>query len=401
MKAHDVVRFAVQATARHRLRTALLVLAMAIGVGSVILLTALGEGARRYVVREFEALGSQLLVVLPGRSETRGGAPPLLGETPRDLTLDDALALERSALVRRVAPIAVGAAPASRGALEREATVLGTTAAFLGVRRLGLARGRFLPVMDPRRALPVCVLGARLRDELFGPEKALGQWVRLGDRRFRVVGVLEARGQSLGTDLGEVAIVPVASAQALFDTASLFRVLVEARSREDLPAAERHVLATLRERHEGEEDVTVITQEAVVGTFDRILGTLTLAVGGIAGISLAVAGILIMNVTLVAVSQRTAEIGLLKALGATSATVRNLFLAEAAVLAGVGALAGLAAGAAGIAAGRTLYPAFPLAAPAWAVVASLVVAVGTGLAFAVVPARRAARLDPVRALEGR
>lgn len=400
MRPLDLLIFALQAVTRHRLRAGLILLAMAIGVAAVIALTALGEGARRYVTGEFAALGTNLLIVLPGRNETRGGHPPLLGETPRDLTLDDALALTRSRLIRRSAPLMVGAATVSYGARAREVSILGSTADFKEVRHVTLAQGRFLPVMDPGRASPVCVLGGKVRDELFGAERALGSWVRIGDRRFRVIGVLTSTGQSLGTDLDDTAIIPVASAQNLFNRASLFRILVEVQRREDLGQAERVVLNTIRERHEGEEDVTVITQGAVLATFDNILRTLTLAVAGIGAISLIVAGILIMNVTLVSVSQRTREIGLLKALGATPSTIRSIFLGEAALLASFGAGFGWLIGQTGVWIGRALYPDFPLAAPLWAIIAGLGVALGTGLVFALLPARRAARLDPVQALAG-
>src|SRR5512143_620957 len=168
----------------------LMLIAMSIGVASVIVLASLGEGARRYVVGEFASLGTNLLIVLPGRNETTGGAPPLLSETPRDLTLDDAMALLRSRHVRLVAPINVGAAAISYGGLDRDAVIMGATASLLPVRHMQLAQGHFLPEMDAERAAPVCVIGAKIRDELFGTQPALGQWVRIGDRRFRVIGVL-------------------------------------------------------------------------------------------------------------------------------------------------------------------------------------------------------------------
>jgi len=401
MRPLDLLDFALKTVTRYRLRTGLLLAAMAIGVAAVILLTALGEGARRYVANQFSALGTHLLIVLPGRNETRGGQPPMLGETPRDLTIDDALALTRSRLIRRLAPLVVGSATVSFAGRSRETNILGSTAELLAVRHLELAQGQFLPALDPRRAAPVCVLGNQVRDELFGPEPAVGRWLRIGDRRFRVIGVLAPKGQSLGTDVDNTAIIPLASAQNLFNTASLFRVLVEVDRREDTARAQQAILTLIRARHEGEDDITVITQDAVLATFDKILRTLTLAVGGIAAISLVVAGILIMNVMLVSVTQRTQEIGLLKALGTTPRTIRGIFLGEAAILACWGAGAGLVIGAAGVGVGRFLYPTFPLAPPWWAVLAALGVSIGTALLFAVLPARRAACLDPVQALAGR
>jgi putative ABC transport system permease protein len=229
----------------------------------------------------------------------------------------------------------------------------------------------------------------------------VGKLIRIGDRRFRVTGVLASEGMSLGFNTDEIVIVPVASAQVLFNTNSLLRVLVEARSREEIQTAKRHVEALLRARHEGERDVTVVTQDAVLATFDRILRALTLAVGGIAGISLSVAGILIMNVMLIAVSQRRQEIGLLKAVGATSRQVRTLFLIEALLLALLGALLGLVLGVLGTWGIRQLYPILPVFAPAWAVLAALLTAAITSVVFTLLPARRAARLDPVLALSRR
>lgn len=401
MHVDDVLRFVLRALRGYPVRTALMLLAMAIGVAAVVILTSLGEGARRFVVGEFAALGTHLLIVLPGRSETTGGPPPLLGETPRDLTIDDALALERLRSVRRVAPISVGSAAVSWGRRDRESIVLGSTADFLDIRHLSMGQGRFLPPADPRQAVPICVLGAKIRQELFGPQNALGEWVRIGDRRFRVIGVLGSEGRSIGLDIEEVVVIPVASALTLFNTESLFRILVEARTREALANAETLIRETIRDRHEGEDDVTIVTQDAVLATFDRILRALTLTVAGIAAISLAVAGILIMNVMLVAVSQRTAEIGLLKALGASAATIQRLFVAESTVLSLLGALIGLLVGEAGSWVIGRMYPALPVGTPWWAVAAALAVALATGLAFSALPARRAARLDPVQALSRR
>ena len=401
MTPTDVLTYAAGSVLGYRARTLLTLLAMGIGVASVVMLTALGEGARRFVTGEFQSLGTHLLIVLPGRSETTGGPPPLLGETPRDLTLDDALAIERSRAVRRIAPIAVGSAGVSYREREREVMIIGTTAAFLDVRRLKMASGRFFSISDPRRASPVCVLGAKLKRELFGAGPAIGRWVRVGDRRFRVVGTLASEGRSIGLDLEDIIIVPVAAAQALFDSYSLFRVLVEARSDESIPRARRDILRVIRQRHEGEDDVTVITQDAVVATFDKIFTALTLTVVGIASISLAVAGILIMNVMLVAVSQRTTEVGLLKALGASSGAIMRVFLTEATILSLVGAAAGVAVGYAAIRFVDQAYPLLPLSMPLWAVASAVLVAMTTGLLFGVLPARRAAKLDPVAALAGR
>jgi putative ABC transport system permease protein len=264
-----------------------------------------------------------------------------------------------------------------------------------------MSQGRFLPAGDVSRAEAVCVLGQKLKVELFAKQSPLGHFVRIGDRRFRVIGVLAPRGQSLGVDISDVAIIPVASASALFNRASLFRILVQARNRDAVARAKKAVLDIIRERHDGEDDITVITQDAMLATFDRIFQTLTLAVAGIAAISLAVAGILIMNVMLIAVSQRTAEIGLLKALGAPGGQIMRLFLSESAMLSLLGAALGLLLAGGGLLLTARLFPNFPIAAPLWAPLAAAGVALTAGLVFGVMPARRAAGLDPVAALSRR
>jgi putative ABC transport system permease protein len=398
----DLLHLAAESLARARLRSLMMLIAMSIGVASVVVLTSLGEGARRYVTGEFQALGTHLLIVLPGRSETTGMQPGLFsGETPRDLSLADAQALLRLPDVQRIAPLVVGSAPVAAGELSREVPVVGTNADFMPIRNLRMAQGEFLPKGELDRDMAVCVIGSKVRRELFPDGEAVGAAVRIGDRRFRVIGVLGDSGRAIGFDLQELVIVPVSAAQQLFNTESLFRILVQSRDREAMPRVRDSIRAVLTERHQGEEDITVITQDAVLATFDRIFTALTLTLAGIASISLAVAGILIMNVMLVAVSQRTAEVGLLKALGARNSQITALFLTEAILLSIAGATVGIALGyAASWGVGR-LYPTLPVGPPPWAVVLSVVIAVASGVVFGLLPARRAARLDPVAALAGR
>lgn len=402
MRLVDTFALAWGTLAQQPRRTALIGLAMSIGVGAVVVLTALGEGARGYVLEQFAGLGTNLIIVIPGRAETTGAAPGVLsGETTRDLTLEDADAVARIAWVSGVAPLNVGAAQVTRGSLGREAVLLGSTAPLLTIRNMHLGQGHFLPAGENDQTTPVCVLGDKIRSELFGNANPLGDWVRIGDRRFRVIGTLAPQGQQMGFNTDEVVVIPVAAAQQLFNTPSLFRILIEARGRAAVPRVKAETLALLKSRHEGEEDVTVITQDAVLATFDRLLTALTLAVGGIAAISLGVAGVLIMNVMLVSVAQRRAEIGLLKALGASGGNVRALFLVEAGLIASLGAAGGVALGlAASFALGR-VYPQLPIVPPLWAVVAAVATAILAGLLFAWLPARRAAKLDAALSLTRR
>lgn len=402
MPWRDYVLFAMQTLWSSRTRTSLIVLAMALGVASVIALTALGEGARLYVNNQFASLGTNLLIVIPGRSETTGINPStMIGSTPRDLTLADAEALLRSTYVQRIAPVMIGSVPIAYQGRERESVVIGTTSEMMQIRHYTLTQGQFLQESDSSRGAANCVIGGKVRDELFGAEPALGAWVKVGDWRFRVIGILAKQGQSIGINTDELVMIPVASAQALFNSPTLFRIFVEAKSHELLPKAKDDIRAILTARHQGEEDITVLAQDAVLSTFNKILGALTLAIGGIAAVSLFVAGILIMNVMLVAISQRTAEIGLLKAIGAPGRQILKLFMVEAFLLALFGCIIGVMVGLTTTAVLRSSFPDFPAHAPAWAYVLAVLIALGTALLFSYIPARRAARLDAVTALSKR
>lgn len=399
MTAADLLRFCLQALSGHRLRTVLSLLGMAIGVAAVITLTALGEGARLYVVDQFANIGSNLLIVVPGKTETTG--IPGVAASANDITLEDSQAIERSIPeAEQVAPFVIGTESVSHGARRRQVAIVGGTHELLEVRKLALARGEFIPAEELRRGRPVVVLGTKVARELFPGEEPVGQVVRIGGWRMRVIGVLAPRGVQLGADIDETAVVPVATAMRMFDRRSLFRIMIQVRGGADLERVKTKVVRLFTERH-GEEDVTVLTQDAVVSTFSQILAALTLALGAIAAISLSVAGIGIMNVMLVSVSERTREVGLLRALGVRQRQVLAVFLTESALLSAAGGLLGLAVGWGAVRVLVKIFPALPASPPVWAVAAALALSLGVGLFFGWLPARRAARLDPVAALAGR
>jgi putative ABC transport system permease protein len=246
----------------------------------------------------------------------------------------------------------------------------------------------------------VAVLGSLAAEELFPGQDPVGQVVRIGDWRIRVVGVLAPRGQQLGVNMDDVVIVPVTTAMKMLNRRSIFRLLLQVRTHADLDRARERVVRIVTERH-GEEDVTAITQDAVLRAFTSILGALTMALAGIATVSLAVAGVGIMNVMLVSVSERSREIGLLKALGAGRGQILAAFITEAALISSAGGALGLLLGWGAVRLLIAVYPAFPAAPPLWAVAAASSLSLAVGVVFGVLPARRATRLDPVAALAGR
>jgi len=278
--------------------------------------------------------------------------------------------------------------------------VLGSNERLLELRGISLQQGRNLPPNSDQTRSQVAIIGDEVAQELFSTSSPLGEWIRLGDRRFRITGVLEPSGMSLGTNMSNAVIIPIQASQQLFNSPGLFRLMIKLYSEDQLKTVQPAMLKLIASRHAGEPDVTLISQDALLSTFDQILGVLTAAVVGIASISLLVAGVLIMNITLISVTQRTAEIGLLKALGAPQSTVLGLFLLEAAILALMGALLGVILAFSLLTLAHFNWPAMPLQIPLWALISAVSVAIGVALLFAWLPALKASRMDPVDALRG-
>jgi len=392
---------AMMAIIRYPLRSSMLLLAIAIGVSAVLMLTSLGEGARSYVTKEFSSLGTNLLIVVPGKAEVGGGQSNIsIGMAPRPLTLRDVMAIENSPYVESLLPFIGGVGPVNYDGRERNINVVGTNSVMKDIFDYTLAAGRFLPSSALDKSVPIAVIGDTIAKELFRNEQPVGKWLRIGERRLRVIGVVDQMGQSGSVDVDESVFVPIAFAAQMYNLDSVQKMMVLPKSSDVMESARKDIIRIVKARHQGHDDITVLDQGSILKTFNSIFLVLTSTLAGIASISLVVAGTLIMNVMLVAVSQRTEEIGLIKALGGKRQQIINLFLTEAAILSFIGALLGVLIGEGAISLMREFYPAVDFRAPAWATIAAVSMAVGSGLLFGIMPARRAASLDPVEALAG-
>jgi putative ABC transport system permease protein len=324
--------------------------------------------------------------------------PGALGGTTHKLTIDDAEALRRLPGVRYVVPFTMGKARVEGGGRGRSVMVYGVNHEAPPAWSFEVGQGAFLPAIDPRRHTAHTVLGPTLARELFGVEPVLGRRVRIGGRSFLVVGVMAPKGQMLGFDLDDCAYVGVATAMDLFNLDELIEIDVVARRAGDIPALVAGMRGLLADRHRGNEDFTITTQAEMLESFGRVLDVVTAAVTGIAAISLLVGAIGILTIMWIAVHERTAEIGLLRAVGVTRSGIESLFLVEAALVAGLGGAAGVASALVVVVALRGLVPALPLSTPPGAVAAALAMSLAVGVASGLLPARRAAALDPVEAL---
>jgi putative ABC transport system permease protein len=392
----DAIHLALRALTAHRLRSFLTLLGIAVGIAAVILLTSIGEGVHRFVLAEFTQFGTNVIEIAPGKTAASGG-PGGLQTTVRLLTLDDVRALEKAPEVVAVSPIVWGNSEVSANGRLRRTTVYGVGPAMRTVSRMSVGTGNFLPPEDLESARPLVVLGPKLKNELFGTESAQGQRLRIGGMQFRIIGVMEPKGQFLGIDLDDTAFIPVARALELYNRDGLMRINLSYREGADTRKVADAVKSVLMARH-GREDFTLTTQEDMLRTLSKILGILTAAVGALGGISLLVGGVGIVTIMTIAVTERTNEIGLLKAIGAPERTILGIFLGEAVALAAVGGGGGLVLGIGIAQLLHLVFPALPVHTPWSFVVLAEVVAVAIGLLAGVLPARRAAGLDAVEAL---
>ena len=396
MLAADALQLATRAITAQRLRSFLTLLGIAVGIAAVILLTSIGEGIHRFVLGEFTQFGTNVISALPGKTKT-GGTPSGLPSSARPLSLDDTKSLERLPHVVAVTPNVRGNAEVEGNGRTRRTLTYGVNSKLPQIFRSTVQSGQFLPADDEGSARAFVVLGSKLKAELFGSENPLGQRLRIGGLHFRIIGVLAPKGQFLGIDLDDTAFVPTARAQELFNREGVDEINIAAE--EGIPSAlvASRVKAHLIDRH-GREDFTIVTQEDMLKTLSNILNVLTMAVGALGGISLLVGGVGIVTIMTIAVTERTGEIGLLVALGAPRRTILALFLGEAVALSALGGLFGLILGIGLAQLIHFALPALPVHTPLSFVLLAEGIAVAIGLAAGVLPARNAARLDPVEAL---
>lgn len=396
MRTADLFSLSFSALTHHPGRSLLSALGIAVGVAAVILLTALGEGLHQFVLHEFTQFGTNLISVSPGKTKTHGGSVGMFGSV-RPLSLQDAESLRRVPQVIASNPSVQGNAEVEGQGRSRRVTLYGVGPDFARVFSMKVAAGSFLPPDDSDAPRAYAVLGAKVRNELFAAESPLGQRIRVGGQRYRVIGVMAAKGQVLGFDLDDTVYIPAARALDLFNREGLMEIQVAHEANADADAVAANLKRVLLARH-GSEDFTVTPQKQQLAVLDSILAVLTFAVAALGSISLLVGGVGILTLMTITVAERTGEIGLLNALGARRSQIMALFLAEAIFLAALGGGAGLAMGL-GLAEGlHALVPALPVSLAWNYVLAAEAVAVVIGLAAGVDPARRAAGMDPVQAL---
>lgn len=396
MRATDLLKLTTRAVRLQRLRSTLTILGIAIGICAVVLLTSMGEGLHQFVLQEFSQFGTTIISIKPGKTQTHGASVGVFGNV-RPLTLDDAQALRRTNAAEAVVPVVVGNAEVKASNRTRRVTVYGANSEMPLAFRMQVKSGRFLPEEDVRTARNFVVLGSKVRHELFGQDNPLGAHLYISGSRFVIIGTMESKGQILGFDMDDTVYIPVSRAMELFNRDGLFEIDVMYKQGAVENQVVDNIKRILSERH-GREDYTVITQQQMIDTLSSVLNVLTFAVAAIGGISLIVGGIGILTVMTIAVKERTTEIGLLRAIGATRRQILNLFLGESILLATFGGVFGLAAGVGIAQLLHAVFPALPVYTPWFYAIASVILSMIIGLLAGVIPAQHAAHLDPIEAL---
>ena len=396
MILRDLISLTTSSFRSSRMRSFLTGLGIAIGITAVILLTSIGEGLHQYMLSEFSQFGTNIINVQPGKTQVQGGNVGIFGSV-RPLTLDDADALRHLPYVEHVVPGLAGNAEVRYSGRTRRTMVLGEGRDFGHAFTMKIQSGNFWTDEDNEQARAVAVLGIKIQQELYGDTNPLGSYIRIGGQRYRVIGVMEPKGQILGMDMDDTVFIPPARAMELLNRPGVMEINISYRADVDPALVIKAISERMKERH-GREDFTIISQEQALEVLSSVLNILTFAVGAIGGISLLVGAVGILTIMTMAVTERTSEIGLLRALGSQQRQVMMLFLGEAMLLSSLGGFAGLVLGVGIAQLLHLLIPALPVHTPWLYAVLAECTAIAIGLAAGVVPAMRAARLDPVEAL---
>ncbi len=400
MDLTEYFRIAWDTLRQNKIRSLLTMLGVIIGVMSVVMLVALGEAAQKYVEDQFTGLGSNLILVTPGKQETTGIAPVVAGSF-RSLTRKDALQVARRARgIRNVAPVVSGAGGVRYQGLLRDTMVIGATEEWTEVRDLHPRIGRFITRQDVEKNNAVVVLGSTIKEALFGGKNALNEKVTINRRKFNVIGVMEDIGVTFGIDMDTIVFLPLSAGQQMFHGGNdeLFQIIITATNPEEVQDAIESIREILTAAHDYIEDFTIVDQATILEAFDRIFDMLRIMLAGLASISLLVGGIGIMNIMLVSVRERTREVGLRKAVGATRWDVGMQFLIESITLSAVGGVIGIFIGYLGTVVLVYFYESFPVSVSAWSVATAFIFSLSVGVFFGVYPALKATSIDPVEAL---
>ncbi|MDP2098190.1 MAG: ABC transporter permease [Methylobacter sp.] len=391
----DLISLSYRTVISHKLRSALTALGLIIGIAAVVLLTSIGRGIHTFVLAEFTQFGTHLISIRPGKTTTFGLSGATIS-TVRPLVIADAVSLSKVRNIIAVTPTVQGNAQIKAGNKQRRTNVLGVGSAVPEIWKIKAVSGRFLPEEDssPRA---FAVLGDKLASELFGTGSPLGQRIRVGRDRYRVIGVMEKKGQMVGFDMDDTIYIPAAKALELFNRESLMEIHLLYNSNAAIENVENAIKRHLIARHGG-EDFTLITQNQMLKSMDSILNILTLAVAALGGISLLVGSVGILTIMTIAVSERISEIGLLRAVGAERSSIFQLFLCEALALSGTGGLCGVLLGIALVKILEAALPALPVELAWGYIISAFMVSLLIGIVAGVAPAMKAARLEPLEAL---